>query len=119
MSETRAQILTMPRAGPGVGAEDARQLTHALYLALIEHLEGTGHANRDSFIEDALPAAKAAGMPVETLINGIVRAYTVLVAHVLHELAPDNRDAAGQWIGEFAGALVCDVVRGFGSTDGQ
>jgi hypothetical protein len=89
-----------------------------MYLALLERLEGRGRESRDAFIEDVMPACKAAGMTLETAIKGVARAYIVLVANVSHELTPDTRDAAGQWVGEFVGPLIYDVVRVFGSGHG-
>jgi hypothetical protein len=115
LTESLTQIGVMPRAGPGLQAEDARQITTAMYLALLELLEGRGRESRDAFIEDVMPACKVSGMTLETAIKGIARAYIVLVANVSHELSPDTRDAAGQWVGEFVGPLICDVVRVFGS----
>jgi hypothetical protein len=93
-------------------------MTRAIYLALLEHLEGTGSGSRHAFLEDVVREARAAGVPVETLIVGIVRAYSVLVSSVSHELAPQVREATGRFVGEFAGRLVCDVVRVFGEAHG-
>jgi hypothetical protein len=116
LEEAREQIATMPRIGPAVGTEDARQMTRAIFLALLEHVDGTGTANRDAFIDDAVPASNAAGVPAQTLIVGIIRAYVVLMASVSHELAPEVREATGRLVGEFVGRLVCDVVRVFGES---
>jgi hypothetical protein len=118
LEEARQQVVDMPRAGPAVNSEDARQMIRAIYVALLEHLDGTGTTSRDAFIEDVARASSAAGVPAQTLIVGVIRAYMVLVAHVSHELAPEVREAAGRHVGEFAGRLVSDLVRVYGEPRG-
>jgi hypothetical protein len=114
MAEAKRQIVSMPRAGPGVADEDARQLVHNLHLALLEDLEGKGTEQRERFVEDATQACAAAGVSCDTLVKGIIRSCTVLLADVLPELPAEARTPVGRWMGEFLGAFVCEVIESYG-----
>ena len=117
MAEAKRQIVSMPRAGPGIADEDARQLVNNLHLALLEDLEGKGTEQREMFVDEATPACAAAGVPCETLVKGIIRSCTVLLADVLPELDAEARTPAGRWMGEFLGTFVCEVIESYGRAD--
>lgn len=93
----------------GVGDDDLEQVLRAFQSLMLEELDGGGET-RALFMETAIPAFLADGIPAASLIGAATHVAVDVTPRLMAAVPPEDADRAREWLACFWSAYLKDVA---------
>lgn len=98
-----------PRAHPYTD-DDVAQLAIAMAALIREAAEAQGDSMRRSFLRVLIPALRAEGETLTSLMTWNASYYSLLTFDLASAVDPADREAVASWLMSFAGSFLADVA---------